>query len=416
MSQHFLNKYLRIRGSRDSLRHGSCPHRHGSCPHEPHKTHLGVPPGPSFLRAVGRAIRSKPVAAATGLSAAIPHAGSMLRVGILLLLMTCSVLRLQAQGLHFSQYYNAPMLLSPANTGLLQETDFRVGVNYRTQWSSVPVPFNTFSAYGDAILLPAESGTSWLGLGGAVFTDRAGNGNLALNRYEVLAAYHVFLGDGAMLSAGISGAYVQRSVDYSKLTFDMQWNGYYFDPIAASGELPGIKKTNYWDANAGLSLAVFPNDDFYLKITAGAQHLNQPTESFYNQDNQIGIRPMGHADLVYRVGEKFIVNPSVYYAYQKSASELLAGTLLLYHLGGRGEQSVRLVLGGHYRLGDAIIAAVGLEYGHLRVMSTYDVTSSSLGKYNGGRGAFELGLRWEGAFPHNNYSPAQRKVYGCPRF
>lgn len=318
--------------------------------------------------------------------------------------------------MHFSQYYNAPTLVSPANTGLLQETDFRVGMNYRTQWSSVPVPFNTFSAYGDVILAPSAAGTSWLGLGAAIFTDRAGNGNLALNRYEAAAAYHVFLGDASMLSAGISGAYVQRSVDFSKLTFDMQWNGFYFDPIAASGELPGMKKTNYWDVGAGLSLAFFPNDALYLKLTAGAQHLNQPTESFYEQKNQLGIRPMGHLDLFYQVSDRVIVNPSAFYAWQKSASELLMGSLFLYHLGGRDERSVRLILGGHYRLKDAVIAAVGMEYGRLRVMSTYDITTSSLSKYNGGRGAFELGLRWEGIFPHNAYSGSQRKVYGCPRF
>lgn len=364
----------------------------------------------------------------SGLSAAIPHAGSLLSSGRrrlrqlpLAILSLCFALiaggpELHAQGIHFAQYYNAPMLLNPANAGLLQETDYRVGLNYRTQWSSVPVPFHTFSAYGDLILAPAASGTSWLGVGAAVFSDRAGNGNLAMNRYEAQAAYHVFLGDAAMLSAGISGAYVQRSVDYSKLTFDMQWNGFYFDPLQASGELPGIKRTSYFDAGAGLSLAVFPNDNFYLKITAGASHINQPTESFYQQKNQLGIRPMGHADLVYRISERVIVNPSVYYAWQKSASELLFGTLFLYHLGGRDAQSVRLVLGGHYRLGDAVIAAVGLEYGHLRVMSSYDITSSSLGKYNGGRGAFELGVRWEGIFSRNNYSHSDRKVYGCPRF
>ena len=55
----------------------------------------------------------------------------------------------RAQSIHFSQYYNAPLLLNPANTALLPENDFRIGMNYRNQWSVVPVPYNTFSAYGD---------------------------------------------------------------------------------------------------------------------------------------------------------------------------------------------------------------------------------------------------------------------------
>jgi|GEM_PF-98297 len=352
-----------------------------------------------------------------GVSAAVPHALLRLSVAFIgLLAVVLSGGSAMAQGMHFSQYYNAPLLQSPANAGLLQETDFRVGANYRSQWTSVPVPFKTFSAYGDAVVAPNQNGTAWLGLGAAVFTDRAGNGNLALNRYEAVAAYHVFLSDAAMLSGGISGAYVQRSVDYSKLTFDMQWNGLYFDPIQVSGELPGIRRTSYFDAGAGLSLAIFPNDAFYMKITAGAQHLNQPTESFYNQKNQLGIRPTGHLDLLYKAGSHVIINPSVYYSWQKSASELLFGSLFIYHLGGRDEGEVRLILGGYYRLQDAVIAALGMEYGHLRVMTSYDVTVSGLKPYNGSKGAFELGLRWEGVFGHGGYGSPPRKVYNCPRF
>lgn len=53
------------------------------------------------------------------------------------------------QSMHFSQYYNAPLLLNPANTALTPEYDYRVGGNYRNQWSALPVPFNTIDGFFD---------------------------------------------------------------------------------------------------------------------------------------------------------------------------------------------------------------------------------------------------------------------------
>ena len=38
-----------------------------------------------------------------------------------------------AQDLHFSQYFNSPLLINPANTGFAPDVDWRVGLNYRNQ-------------------------------------------------------------------------------------------------------------------------------------------------------------------------------------------------------------------------------------------------------------------------------------------
>ncbi|HET7000972.1 MAG TPA: type IX secretion system membrane protein PorP/SprF, partial [Puia sp.] len=44
---------------------------------------------------------------------------------------------LKAQDLHFSQWFNEPLLTNPANTGFIPDADYRLGANYRNQWSSV---------------------------------------------------------------------------------------------------------------------------------------------------------------------------------------------------------------------------------------------------------------------------------------
>ena len=66
---------------------------------------------------------------------------------ILLSVFLVQVQQAYAQGMHFSQYYNAPLLINPANTALMSDHDYRMGANYRSQWTKVPVPYKTFSAY-----------------------------------------------------------------------------------------------------------------------------------------------------------------------------------------------------------------------------------------------------------------------------
>jgi len=41
------------------------------------------------------------------------------------------------QDLHFSQWYNSPLTANPANTGFIPDADYRIGANYRNQYSTI---------------------------------------------------------------------------------------------------------------------------------------------------------------------------------------------------------------------------------------------------------------------------------------
>ena len=49
-----------------------------------------------------------------------------------------------AQDPHYSNWQMSPLNQNPANTGMF-EGDARFILNYRNQWQSVKVPYNTFS-------------------------------------------------------------------------------------------------------------------------------------------------------------------------------------------------------------------------------------------------------------------------------
>src|SRR5688572_19361281 len=84
-----------------------------------------------------------------------------------------------SQDLHFSQWFNSPLTTNPANTGFIPDADYRLGANYRNQWSSImSLPFKTMSVWGDAQFLRDRIETGWLGVGGLILRDVAGSGSL----------------------------------------------------------------------------------------------------------------------------------------------------------------------------------------------------------------------------------------------
>jgi len=319
----------------------------------------------------------------------------------------------KGQGLHYSQFYNTPLLLSPANTGLMPDKDYRAGINYRNQWSNLPAPFHTFSAFGDFQLFKGEQGSNWLGLGAAIFNDRSGNGDLSLLNAQFSAAYHLQLGDYSMISVGLGAAFVQRSVNFSKLTFDTQWDGFTFNPQSGNGEIYAFQKTSYADISAGINYAFFPNENVYVKLGAGLLHLNTPKESFYNQENKIGMRPTGNLDMLFKTSDNLILDISAYYSYQKGASESVFGGSVSYNVMPRENAPAVIILGIYNRLGDAIIPTAGFEWNRTRFTTSLDINVSGMNASAGGNGAIEFSIIYQGLY---NRGSRERSNYACPRF
>src|ERR1700677_39038 len=93
---------------------------------------------------------------------------------LFMLSIACS---LQAQDLHFSQFFNAPLTTNPANTGFIPDADYRIGVHYRDQWSSIlAAPYKTVSLFGDAKIMKNSIENGWIGLGAVILNDVAGTG------------------------------------------------------------------------------------------------------------------------------------------------------------------------------------------------------------------------------------------------
>jgi type IX secretion system PorP/SprF family membrane protein len=317
-----------------------------------------------------------------------------------------------AQDLHFSQFMHTPLLTNPANAGFNPDFDYRLGVNYRSQWLNLPVPYKTLSAWGDWQILRNRLQNGWLGVGGMLLRDVAGTGNLTSTKLYGTIAYHQELGEGSLLSAGFNIGFATKSIDVTRFKWESQWNGKFFDANAPFGEPIAFSQVSYPDLQLGLNYAYFGTGAFYFNTGVSIMHANQPRESFFSREvssNKVPLRYTGFLNASFKLNDQWILNPSAFYSSQAKASETVAGTMAQYNLSGDG--NTQLLGGVYYRLGDAAVALVGLEWNNIRFSFTYDATTSNLRNFNGTTGAMEFAL-----LKFGEYTSAGPRSTRCPSF
>lgn len=336
--------------------------------------------------------------------------------GFLTLLYLAAFNGLKAQDLHFSQWWNSPLTTNPANTGFIPDADYRIGANYRNQWSSImSVPYKTMSVWGDAQVFRDRIESGWLGLGGVILRDVAGSGGLTSTKIYASAAYHQMLGVAHLLSAGFNVGWANKRINPQNLKFPDQFDGRFFDSNLPTSVVLDNPNVNYFDVQVGLNYAYFPTDQLYVNGGISAWHLNRPRESFFDSDpsgydGRISPRYNAFVNASYKLNDDVIINPMAYFTTQAKANEIVGGASLQYNLSGDGES--QLVGGLFYRSGDAFMPMVGFEWKNIKLMFTYDVTTSSLKNYNNGRGAWEFALLRHGFY--NEFTRDRTSI--CPSF
>jgi len=320
---------------------------------------------------------------------------------------------LHAQDLNFSQFFNSPLTTNPANTGFIPDADFRLGAQYRNQWSSVmTVPYKTTSVFGDAQLFRDRLENGWLGVGGVILSDVAGNGSLRSTKVYGSVAYHQMLGNSSLLSAGFNLGYAQKRIDPTRLKFPDQFDGKFFDSNIPTAAIPLVNSASYFDMQVGMNYAYFPQENIYINAGYSIHHVNRPRETFFGDNTENGtvsMRHIGFVNAILKVNEKVILSPNIYFSTQAKATELTGGLLANYNLSEAGEK--QLIAGLYYRHKDAAIPMLGFEVNSLRFTFSYDASLSNINNFNGYRGASEFTLIKKGFYPQSGGRQSM-----CPSF
>ena len=320
----------------------------------------------------------------------------------------------RAQDLHFSQFYEAPLLRNPALAGVFTG-DYRVQTIFRDQWNSINNAYRTGSLSGE-YKWAVGKGNDFLTTGMEILYDQAGTA--ALNTTELMPAlnYHKSLSNDKpmYLALGFMGGLVSKTLDLSKVTTNSQYNGTAYDPALPNGETILSPNVHYLDGALGISFntAFGADNKNTMYVGASYYHLNRPKNSFY-QNPAVELDPK----VVFSAGVKAMINDYTWFSIeadhsqQGPSAETIGGVMISYKLGDETEKSPYVFnLGGYIRLGDAIIPVIKLEMNSFTVGMSYDANISQLSAATQGVGGFELSLSYIGFLEHEN------PRYLCPKF
>ncbi len=321
-----------------------------------------------------------------------------------LLLLCClfwlTIGTLQAQDIHFSLFNMSPLTMNPAHTGAFYGTA-RIGGIYRDQWNTIPGArgFRTPAFYVDAPIFRGFGDNDWIGVGGSMFSDKAGTADLSTTAFMLSGAYHLGLGKegNTVLTLGVQGGTTQRRLDLqsTELIFedelDMDVGGGGLG-AGAGADREMEANENYFDLNVGLMLRSRLNDQTNFELGVAGGHILQPEynllSSGTDEQRRRPLRITAHGALNYDFTDKWRFSPTFLFQTTQGATETMLQVWGGYLI--NPEKAVRLNFGTGYRLGDAVPILLGIDVGDLKVALAYDINTSSLSAATSSVGGFEI--------------------------
>jgi len=311
-----------------------------------------------------------------------------------------------SQDVHFSQFSQTPQLINPAATGVFNGA-VRAHLNYRSQWAGIGA-FKTYAASIDMPIAKGNGQKAYFGVGANFYKDVAGDsdfgnflGSLSFSGILPIKRNHT-------VALGLQAGFGQYSANLSKLTWGSQFNGEEFDTDLNSNEVFSSQAPKFVDLGAGIfyefknTTAEFLGTDLSkFNLGIAGFHLNKPKQDFFSLDEgEIQMKIVSQFSGTFDIrGSKLALVPSMFYAFQGPHTELTSGMLFKYRLGSSTKytgffKEGAIYFGAHYRLKDAIIPQVYLEFTDYMIGVSYDYNNSELSNVTGGNGGFEISVRY----------------------
>ena len=319
---------------------------------------------------------------------------SMKHVFSFILILLISDITL-AQDLEFTQFYSNPIYLNPAFAG--SHGCPRFALNYRNQWPSLPGSYVSYAASYDQYFKNISGGI------GVVLVNDVQAKTINTTTGSLIYSYHTKLNRKWNLLFGAKATWVQKSLDWNKLTF-----GDMIDPrrgfVYQTNDVPRGGKRGFFDVSGGL---VIFTKQFYAGLAA--HHANQPDESMILGESKLPVRLTAHMGGTIPIGRRgrysdgTSLKPAIIYQYQNGFQELNIGAFVNYS---------SLNFGVWYRNKDAFVFIVGAKTDKFNIGYSYDLTVSKLGNgLTGGSHEISMQINLKCKKKAKNF----RKI-SCPSF
>ena len=297
-----------------------------------------------------------------------------------------------AQDYHLSHYESAPLYLNPALTGMPRDIKgvYRITSDFRSQWKSLGI--NSFKTFYVGYDHEIKTRNDRFGVGGYMINHRAGLGQF--NSFTIMASgsYDITKRKSPhILRTGIQVGILNKSYRNYDYTFNEQYNANTgeFDPSMNSNEDFQRASIYRFDAAAGIYYKYYDvHSKCWPSLGVALHHITMPNESFTSVERRLPIRYVIHSDCRIALQKELAITPKVLFMSQGKAIEINGGAQLTYKVDDR----FTIIPGIWYRYKDAIIADLGFQLGNTTLRFSYDINTSYLNRYTGGRGAFEVSL------------------------
>jgi len=316
----------------------------------------------------------------------------------------------QGQDFHYSQFYNAPLHLNPALTGVFSG-DVRFMGNYKQQWTDVPVDYNTVTLAVDKQFRQTSNPDGFFAGGLAFNYDRAGDSKLTWANVDLNGSYIRALSESVFISVGGKAALVQRSFDTGNLRYDNQFDIARGDVNLSlpSGEAFDTDGHIFPDFSVGINLRLQSKQTDYLvhrnnrrsKVDLGValHHVTAPDQSFYDDaevplERRLSPYVMGTLQvlpIVDVVGALTYQNQGSYY------DELVGMAGARLWLTNKLGSQISIMGGMGLRrdaIQDAFFPTFEVSYNNLNVGLNYDFNTSGFDIATDNKGGLELSVRY----------------------
>lgn len=309
------------------------------------------------------------------------------------------------QDIHFTQFWNAPIQINPAQTGLI-DGKMRFGLMHRSQWASINAPFNTYSFNGDYRIETSKSVS--IGIGLNLFRDVSGDLKFGTTNAQLSVSSLLKVSDKSTIGVGIIGGMIQKSFSQSNMMWGSQYQGGTYVPTAGSGETINYNPGTKADFSAGLvyrygtkNTIMTSNDKITGVIGVSYNHINKVKTNWTSYNTDILYSNLiVHGNLNVGIGStRLTAIPGFLVMLQGPSKEISAGMLFKYQIKEPSKvtgnvKQANVYAGAYTRIGDAVMPTIQMEYDKYMVGLSYDLNVSGLKAASSMRGGFEICLRY----------------------
>lgn len=325
-----------------------------------------------------------------------------------------------AQDPNFSMFYNNPSYYNPAMVAIGNGFTFRL--NGRNLWTPIPSKFNTVSAS-----IEAEA-VNKIGLGLQAYSDVAGEGFLRTTGANFQYMYRPLESKNVLLQLGFSAGFVNKYIDWNKLTFSDQYDEVFGLVKESAFNSPNFRSVSYADFGSGFALRFNGkqkrNKRLFKKMNGtlggSVHHLTTPKDAFLGVAERLPMKFVGHTSFNFLVS-KVIFSPAIIYERQNKFETFTLGLNVVnkpFFAGFWFRNRNYLLSGNKF---DSFIISTGVTFSprqtvHYRFAYSFDMTVSRLRTSSIGTHEISIVIDYDNKllFQKRQNAKKAREKYKCP--